>query len=620
MCGLVAVIDKSGQKVDPAWLERMANVIRHRGPDDSGYWSRDGVGLAFRRLSILDLSACGHQPMSTEDERYTIVFNGEIYNFVELRAELQSLGHRFSSQGDTEVLLKSYQEWGEACLNRLNGMWAFVIHDRHTGKVFGSRDRLGIKPMYRYQNDHYLVMASEIKSILAAGLFKPQANSARVADFLLNGHLDQDSNTFFTGIQQLPAGYAFRIEHGQYQQWPYWQIDTTTQLKQTDAPEHFAALFEDSIALQLRSDVPVGVNLSGGLDSTSIICAAARRRATGGDQSPLLAFCYMSPDFDERQYIDTTLTLTNAQCISLQVSPERIWEDFDKLLGFHDEPFHSMTAVIGYQLMQLAADNGVKVLLNGQGADEVLGGYSNYFRDYWYTLARAGQLGVTWKEIAAYAEAHNQAAMPLFGALVKHVLQSAIHAIPAYRQLARLNHRRTQKANDWFTPDLADISSTDQQTGNLTLQHALHQSVTKTPLPLYLRVEDRNSMACSIEARVPFLDHRLVEFAFALESNWKLRGPWNKYILREAMRNRIPEHVRTRLDKMGFPTSVATWLRNDLYAPTRELIRSANDDIPYLDTDKLLQHLDLIRNGSNARVGDLMRVVCFIKWHRRYMA
>lgn len=620
MCGLVAVIDKSGQQVDPGWLEKMADVIRHRGPDDSGYWSRDGVGLAFRRLSIQDLSPCGHQPMSTGDERYTIVFNGEIYNFVELRAELQALGHQFVSHGDTEVLLKSYLQWGEACLQRLNGMWAFVIHDRQTGQVFGSRDRLGIKPLYRHEGERYLLLASEIKSILASGQLKPEANLGRVAGFLLNGSLDQDCSTFFAGIEQVPPGYAFRIQRGRYQQWPYWQIDTAPQPGLADAPERFAALFEDAIALQLRSDVPVGVNLSGGLDSTSILCAAARRRAANGDQSPLLAFCYMSPEFDESRYIDATLAQTGARLVPLETSPQRIWQDFDKLLDFHDEPFHSMTAVIGYQLMQLAADNGVKVLLNGQGADEVLGGYPSYFRDYWYTLARAGQLGKAWSEIAAYAAAQGQAAMPLFGALLKHLLQSTLHENPFYRQLAMARRRRAYRSNDWLDPQLVDMCPLDLAARKLTLQHILKQSVIREPLPLYLRVEDRNSMACSIEARVPFLDHRLVEFGFVLPADWKLKGPWNKYVLREAMRNRIPEIVRSRVDKMGFPTSAASWLATELYSPARDLLLSAHGEIPYLKVDKVVQQLELVQKGSRSHIGDVVRVLQLILWHRKNFA
>lgn len=620
MCGLVAVVDKSGQPVDPGWLQAMADVIRHRGPDDSGYWSRDGVGLAFRRLSIQDLSPCGHQPMSTGDERYTIVFNGEIYNFVELRAELQALGHQFVSHGDTEVLLKSYLQWGEACLQRLNGMWAFVIHDRHSGEVFGSRDRLGIKPLYRYQGERYLLLASEIKSILASGQFKPQANMGRVANFLLNGSLDQDCSTFFAGIEQVPPGYAFRIQGGQYQQWPYWQIDSARQLAMPDAPERFAALFEDSIALQLRSDVPVGVNLSGGLDSTSILCAAARRRVANGDQSPLLAFCYMSPEFDERQYIDATLAQTGARLVPLQTSPQRIWQDFEKLLGFHDEPFHSMTAVIGYQLMQLAADNGVKVLLNGQGADEVLGGYPSYFRDYWYTLARAGQFGKAWREIATYAGAQGQAARPLFGALLKHMLKSALMTLPAYRNAADQRWRDNLKSDNWFDPQLAEVCPLDRVASPPTLPNILKQSVTEEPLPIYLRVEDRNSMACSIEARVPFLDHRLVEFGFSLASDWKLHGPWNKFILREAMRGRIPELVRTRGDKMGFPTSVATWLKTDLYEPARDLLQSARTELPYVRIDRVLQHLEQLRQGKGGRSADIIRVLQVLLWQRKYLA
>jgi len=306
--------------------------------------------------------------------------------------------------------------------------------------------------------------------------------------------------------------------------------------------------------------------------------------------------------------------------VPLQTSPQRIWQDFEKLLGFHDEPFHSMTAVIGYQLMQLAADNGVKVLLNGQGADEVLGGYPSYFRDYWYTLARAGQIGKAWREITAYAEAQGQAARPLFGAVLKHMLKSALMTLPAYRDGADRRWRDKLKSNHWFDPQLADACPLDRVASPPTLANILKQSVTEEPLPIYLRVEDRNSMACSIEARVPFLDVEFMDVAMPLASDWKLHGPWNKFILREAMRGRIPELVRTRGDKMGFPTSVAIWLRTDLYQPARDLLQSARTELPYLRIDRVQQQLEQLRQGKGGRAADIIRVLQVLLWQRKYLA
>jgi asparagine synthase (glutamine-hydrolysing) len=301
MCGIVAIVASKPLPAQGATLAQMLAVIRHRGPDDEGVHCNGGVAFGFRRLSILDLSVLGHQPMSTPDGAVTIVFNGEIYNFVELRRELEARGHAFLSRSDTEVLLHAYLEWGTDCLTRLNGMWAFLIHDARTGTVFGSRDRFGIKPLYRYERDGVMLFGSEIKSIVASGLYQRSPNLAVAAAFLAEGRLDESDETFYAGIHRIPAAAAFEVDAaGRYREWRYWRLDDAASIPAgSDVVSRFAELFEDAVRVHMRSDVPVGIHLSGGLDSTSIACASARVRRDADARGPLLVFSYITPEFDE---------------------------------------------------------------------------------------------------------------------------------------------------------------------------------------------------------------------------------------------------------------------------------------------------------------------------------
>jgi asparagine synthase (glutamine-hydrolysing) len=532
------------------------------------------VGLGFRRLAILDLSMAAHQPMVSDDGKLILVFNGEIFNYLELRRELQALGHRFRSTGDTEVLLHAYEEWGQDCLPRLNGMWAFVIYDERRNRIFGSRDRFGIKPLYYYRHRDCFLFGSEIKAILASGLYPNTPNWNVIAEFLLQGRLDESANTFYDGIHQVPPGTVFELDlEGCMNTWRYWSLDEI-QVEETDHPvQSYADLFEDSVRLHMRSDVPVGVCLSGGLDSTSIICSAAR--LWNGSRQPLLAFSYNAKEFDESRYIADTIRQTGAQLISLRTDPVQLWDGLNRVLSFHDEPVHSMTALVGFELMGLAAANGVKVVLNGQGSDEVIAGYSNFFTDYWYTLLQNGDLRAAWQQIAQYGAAHGGNSAALFVGALRRLIQNQVCQYRAYQRAAYWTRQRAAKREQWFTRELSDHLYVEQDgPTDWTLDAKLKRAVELTPLPLFLRVEDRNSMAHSLEARLPFLDYRLVSLAFSLSVRWKMRGPWNKYVLREAMRQRIPESVRTRVDKMGFPVPAKGWFANALYERAQDLIAS----------------------------------------------
>jgi len=618
MCGFVVALRLGAEEPDlRSIVGRMVNVIHHRGPDDEGTYFFGDVGMGFRRLSILDMSPLGHQPMLTDDGQVALVFNGEIYNYVELRAELEALGHRFKSSGDTEVLLHAYLEWGTDCVSRLNGMWAFVIHDRRNGKLFGSRDRFGIKPLYRYTGKACVILASEIKSIRASGLYQGGTNWPVAARYLLEERLDDTPGTFYTGIEQVEPATAFELTlDGRFRQWPFWSLEDVPAFSGNNPAHEFAALFEDAVRVHMRSDVPVGVHLSGGLDSTSIICASARLRGAAGATGPLMAFSYIAPEFDESKYIAETIEQTGATLLRLATSPERLWSLLNEVLRFQDEPIYSMMPLVGYELMRLTADHGVKVILNGQGADETLGGYPTYFGDYWCDMLSSGGIAATWREIGAFVAAHGGTRPGIFLRQVRRVAQSRLGAVTAYRTLARWNRRRQRLKNRWYSRHLTEQITEENHIGSDNrLNGALVYSIYRTPLPRILRVEDRNAMAHSIESRLPFLDYRLVELAFALPGDWRMRGPWNKYVLREAMRGRIPESVRGRVDKMGFPVPAGNWIAGALYEPMLDILNSRQvRERGIYNVDTIQLDLERHHNLEVDMSWDLFNVAQFEAW------
>jgi len=362
--------------------------------------------------------------------------------------------------------------------------------------------------------------------------------------------------------------------------------------------------------------VPVGVCLSGGLDSTSIICSMAHeRRRVGQESQPLLAFSYNPPEFDESPYLDATIRQTGAALTPLRFTSADVWGMLKEVLVAQDEPVHSVTAVVGYGLMRLAREHGVPVVLNGQGADEVLAGYPNYFRSYWFTLLRGGMLARVWHELGSFATAHGQSRSALMAQLLRHTFLIQLSGFAGYRSVARANRRRRLTRNSVFAPSLTQHLANDEPARPGSLNEELALSVEASPLPLFLRVEDRNAMAHAVEARLPFLDHRLVAFAFSRSAGTKMQGPFNKRMLREAMKGVIPEVVRTRVDKFGFPTPIADWVAGSLREPIRECMESPDLVASGLyDNHQLRSLLERTATRDLEAVGLLMRIVQFHIW------
>ena len=621
MCGLAVTISFDGRPADIGVLGRMADAIAHRGPDDVGFATYGPVGFAFRRLAILDLSPAGHQPMESVDGRYTIVFNGEIYNYVELKAELQALGHQFRTTSDTEVLLTSYRHWGRDCVTRFNGMWAFVIYDAVRKSLFASRDRFGVKPLYRFQAGNTFVLASEVKAIVASGLYDPRANWHSVSNFLVRGRLDDDTRSFYDSVDQIAPGSTLEIEaDGKCSERQFWSLAEARYHRpegpEGNRPDHvFRSLFEDAVRLRMRSDVPVGVCLSGGIDSNAIISFMADLWPSGTPQR-MQAFSYIPKEFSEAEYIHQSIEKTRAQLNEVQLTPQSLWDVLPTALWHYDAPVHSASALIGFELMRLARSRGVKVVLNGQGSDEVNAGYPLYFENYWTDLVLQGEPLTAWKEISAHSASHRSNRRAVARRVAGTALRRALERLPGY--LARAARRRATRlrSDPWVTPELTRfLETSDVSDPSMSLKAALEYSVERRPLPLYLRVEDRNSMAHSVEARLPFLDYRLVSYVHHLPAEWKLRGPWNKYIVREATRGVIADGVRTRLDKMGFPQPSREWLAGPWFGPAHEVLSSrAVRESGLVNVPHALKALERHRAGELDATRQTFRLIQFGIW------
>jgi asparagine synthase (glutamine-hydrolysing) len=456
-----------------------------------------------------------------------------------------------------------------------------------------------------------------------SGIYKGEPNWTVASRFLLEGRLEGGNDTFYKDIHEVPSGTVFEVDmQGSWIQRRYWSLSAFHKVEANDPASSYAALLEDSVRLRLRSDVPVGVSLSGGLDSTSIICIAAslNHSSRNGNTERLKAYSYISSEFDESSYIMATIEQTRAQLRQVCKTPLQLWDNLSNVIWYHDEPVHSLNALIGFEIMRLASSDGIKVMLNGQGADETLAGYFSYFRNYWNTLFLTGEWRKTWQEICRYTNVHGGDARRLFWAGVRRLSKGELHRFALYRKLAEQKHRRARPFWHWFSPGFSEqFRSKNTAYVDGALDPTLMRAVERRPLPLYLRIEDRNSMAHSIEARLPFLDYRLVALAFQLTAEWKMNGPWNKYVLREAMRHRIPELVRTRNKKMGFPIPVKEWLASDLYEPVQDLLSSRTlRERGVYNVSAIRRDVELHREGKLNIASHLLKVIQFEIWSKLF--
>jgi asparagine synthase (glutamine-hydrolysing) len=518
--------------------------------------------------------------MSSADGLCTVVFNGEIYNYVELRTELMALGHRFRSNSDTEVLLAAYLQWGRECVERFNGMWAFLIHDRRSDEVFGARDRLGVKPLYLWHDDEWFVLASEPRAIGSTGLASLQPGWTRVADALVWNLMDHDDGTTFAGIRQVSAGSRFVISaDGQLKGEPFWTVpedgpDESSTAADDRWIERLRGLVIDAVRLRLRSDVPIGFTLSGGIDSTMLIAEAAR--LNDGDAG-LLAFAYQDTAHDEKIQIADTVRQTGARLISIDESDLDLSEILPALVHANGEMIHSMSAVANYALFGLAHRHGVKVVIGGQGSDEAFAGYTNYEESHWLALLSDWRLRALIRDIAASCRVRQRSAVGMLLAVLRRAARLAISDTRPYGW-ARARVRRRLPPRPWsdlFRPDfLEQAGPLGQRREDYHLENAQRMSLRRWPLPMYLRIEDRCSMIHSVEARLPFTDYRLVELALRMPRELRFARGLNKVGLRKAATGRVPHSVTAKVTKFGFPVSTSSRALSGLRALCGDLVNS----------------------------------------------
>jgi len=655
MCGISGIYrSNGGDVIDLGALKRMTILMAHRGRDDEGYClvntakhvisqyhGKDSsaavrdlypplptrknadLGMGFRRLAIIELSENGHQPMLSSDGSCVIVFNGEIYNYVELRDELRALGHEFKGGSDTEVILAAWREWGEQCIRRFIGMWAFALWDQHQGCLFCSRDRFGIKPFYYHWDGEVLVWGSEIKSVLSA-------TGSREIDALMlwrsmriNAMLAYGDGTFWKDIKSLQPGHNLIVKSGELRICPYYSLDPQaferSTLSFSQAADRYRELFLDSVRLQMRSDVEVGSCLSGGLDSSAIVCSAAR--LTGHPLSTFSTYYGIDQDLDERYWISEVTKQSGT--VSHLVSPkyDEAWDHLQEATWYNDLPVGS-GCVSQYAVMKLASETGIKVLLDGQGCDEICAGYNHAHYRYFADLLRQGRIaGLVGQMKRYFSEKGSSQLLPV---LTKTMLSALLDE----RQLYHLEFRfyRVEALNREFRRSaLGQAGSNEGLLDGIVnlpsgkLSNFLFNMLGVTSLGTLLHYEDRMSMAHGVESRVPYLDHRLVEFCFTLPSEYKLHPPYNKYIHRRAVNDLVPPAVTNRVGKGIFGAPFYShWLRQQLRPQVEDILYSREfRQRGIWDLPAIMSAWQAYQKGKVAHAEMIYNVLALELWYRK---
>jgi len=554
MCGICGYFDQAGKRqLD---LKAMASSIAHRGPDDAGLYASPGLGLGHRRLSIIDLSSAGHQPMTLADGRLTIVFNGEIYNYIELRNELAGLGHRFRTKTDTEVILVAYSQWGMDCVKRFNGMWAFALWDDGKKSLFCSRDRFGVKPFYYLLKDGLFVFGSEPKAILAAMPSERRPDWGTLHQYLTRGVVMDDEHSFYESIRLLKPAHNIVVSRDGLRMSRFWDYPAPDQRDAGGLPrepaEQFKALFLDSVKLRARSDVEVGTTLSGGLDSSAI--AAAFRTLFPQQRHRSYSATFEGEGYDETEYIDAMVSAYRLESTKIPQAAGNLLAELRELVWHLDSPLISPAIVPLHRVLKTARASGTIVLYDGQGADEILAGYDNQlYPPYLHSLLRGligsgallDQLSEIWGALSGMTRARSlfmaRYLMPWAHAWYRRAIEADAALMPDFKAMGRPVSKAVRRYTD-------------------PLDQALYLAHSKVILPGLLHYGDAVSMASSVEYRLPFMDYRLVEYAFSLPTREKIRANNTKSILRDATKGMLIDKIRLRRSKNGFSTPMRRWI------------------------------------------------------------
>jgi asparagine synthase (glutamine-hydrolysing) len=597
--------------------------IKHRGPDDEGYqlypMGGTAVAMGHTRLSIIDLSDAGHQPMHSRDGRWAIVFNGEVYNYRELRAELQEIGYLFSTGSDTEVLLTAWAHWGEACLPRLVGMFAFIVLDKMNLTLTCARDAFGIKPFFYATEEGYFAFASELPALLELLPVKPALNWQRSYDYLVHGDYDSAPDTFYTGVYHLSPGHWMQINavtgrltlpkcwwKPQVQERPGWRFN--------DAVDQVREQFLQNIRLHLRSDVPLGAALSGGIDSSAVVCAM---RYVEPDL-PIHTFSYIATGSvaNEEHWVDLVNGHVGAIPHKVGVTPHDLFRDIDDMIRAQGEPFGSTSIYAQYRVYQLARENGITVTLDGQGADEMLAGYSGYPGQRLRSLLETGRVSEAWEFWNNWAKWPGRSRLLAVKYLFAEMTYGSLYetmrtidgksSVPDWINIEPLRERGVRLRKPRIQPET-------NSKGRRVVDE-LGLSLSKRGMSTLLRHGDRNSMRFSIESRVPFLTPGFANLLLSMPENFLIsqRGE-TKCVFRAAMRGIVPDAVLDRKDKIGFATpekdllfgmtgTIKTWLSRDL-------------NLPFLNQDKVRDGLQQILLGKTVFSWQVWRWINFWRFH-----
>ncbi len=651
MCGIAGLYERHG-RADLGRLQAMSQLMRRRGPDDEGLvlldpvggqsfthggadtpadvfrsglpWApgrmsgsektaRYGVALAHRRLAIVDLQPTGHQPMCDARGRAWIVYNGEVYNHVELRAELEQMGVTFTGTSDTEVMLAAYRAWGEDCVEHFNGMFAFALWDADRQRLFCARDRMGVKPFYYQYDGNLFAFASEARALVLTQGWRIQPHLPALRDLLALDWVDHESHTFFDGLRQLPAGHWLSVGEDGFRMERWWGLDPEARASGSseDLAHEFSELFTDSVRLRLRADVEVGSCLSGGLDSSAVLTTASRLANKG-----LHAFTCAydeGPAFDERPYARAVAEASGATSHVVVPDGSDFWSVFDALADLQGEPTAGPGVYSQWQVMKLAGGQRLKVLLDGQGGDETLAGYFRYLPTRLRDLAGSGD----W---AGFASLWGQVSDRLgFATTLLHTFEPWLPAALVNVLRSRFGQGKDRVLSSALrkTASTAPVATRSTRSG---LWDQLAFDSTVRQLPSLLRYEDRSSMAFAIETRLPFLDYRLVEFAFALPDQERLDGVVTKAIARRALGDRVPRSVLERRDKMGFETPTDLWLRGRYAGELRKRLGRKGPFQDWVDPTVVASSLDDYLAGRREIGLQIWRWLSLEAWSQAYIA
>jgi len=656
MCGIAGIVSFQGSARVSACIRSMTDALRHRGPDDEGYvffgpgnrrvhiyggqdtprevydsrlnyaptevfvgQEHHHAFLAFghRRLSIIDLTATGHQPMCTPDRRYWIIYNGEIYNFLELRVELEKQGYQFESNSDTEVLLNAYVHWGVRAFTRLIGMFAFAVYDNEKGQLLLARDFFGIKPLYYTVWSQGFAFASEIKALLTLPHLNRTLNAQRVYEYLRFGLVDHGEECLLREIRQIPAAHFVTValeKEVHPQPVRYWRIglDAESSLSEADAALEIRDVFLESIRLHLRSDVPVGAALSGGIDSSSIVMGvrAVQENLTNFDT---FSFIAEGSDVSEERWADLTSREANVKIHKVKLTADELLADLDKLIDIQDEPFGSTSIYAQYRVMGLAKERGVKVMLDGQGADEMLGGYRFFFAARLASLIRQARCLKGFRfllQLRRYEDVR----------LLDIVMKTGIFFLPShlggyFGKLIGLGPNPAWLRKRWFRDRDVKTEFSEKTKVREVLREQLYRSLMDELLIGLLRYEDRNSMAFSIESRVPFLTPELAGLLYSLPEEYIINAHGTtKAIFRRAMKGIVPSEILERKDKIGFATPEKDWLRHSHHWVESVLGSDTAKKAHFFNVPALEREWKSFLGSHNTRGFSIWRCINFVRW------